>query len=424
MASNMQTVGKKIQGSTSDRISHLPANVMDKILTCMPVRDAVRTSILSRKWRYAWVTLPELVFDDRFCLGLGRPPAYNLLMVVYQVLLLHRGPILKLKLCLPIIPGSPEIDQLLLFVSNNGIEELVLNIGEDELYKLPSSIFSCEQMKHLELNFCLFKPPPSFKGFRKLLSLDLRSVDISFEVFSSLISSCPLLEKLKLVDCPGINDLEISAPKLKCLFFEGEFISSICFKNSPNLARVSLYCRESMTCETSEWDSFFADLPVVEFLELGDGCLESIFAGGVPRRLPSVLSHMKILKLYLDLDEVPSMLCLVRSSPNLKKIEIWLPPTSHEIEYEESLEGPLDLQGWADISLDQLKEVELRDGRCTRFELELVKLVLAKSPILEKMVIVLDDLIQGLESKFLEEVKGLKPLSPLAKVSCKLPSWY
>uniref|UniRef100_A0A7N1A954 F-box domain-containing protein n=1 Tax=Kalanchoe fedtschenkoi TaxID=63787 RepID=A0A7N1A954_KALFE len=40
-----------------DRISDLPSNLLDCILIRMPIRDAVRTSLLSRKWRHRWTHL-------------------------------------------------------------------------------------------------------------------------------------------------------------------------------------------------------------------------------------------------------------------------------------------------------------------------------------------------------------------------------
>ncbi|XP_052188113.1 F-box/FBD/LRR-repeat protein At1g13570-like isoform X2 [Diospyros lotus] len=360
-----------MQGSNSDIISHLPSNVIEEILMRMPIQDAVRTSVLSKKWRYAWVTLPQLVFDDAFYIK-SRTQKNKLMMAIYQVLLLHRGPILKFKLSLSILDSCFEIDQLILFVSNNGIQEFVLDIQKGEPYKLPSSFFSCLQLKHLELRSCLFNPPLSFKGFSRLSSLELWDVVITSKVFSSLISSCPLLEELKLVNSTSISYLEISAPNLTYLFFQGRF-GSICFKNTPKLARVSVYLYESMTGEAYKggeicnWVTFFAGLPVIEFLELDYGCLQLISAGGVPKRLPINLNHLKILKLHLEkVKEVSSILCLVRSSPNLEKFVIWGPING--IADEETAVKLLEVHGWSDICLNQLQEVELREACGSRIE--------------------------------------------------------
>ncbi|XP_047259843.1 uncharacterized protein LOC124892658 [Capsicum annuum] len=49
---------------TPDVISDLPDNVIDVILLRLPCKDAVRTSILSKKWRYHWCRLTELTLDS------------------------------------------------------------------------------------------------------------------------------------------------------------------------------------------------------------------------------------------------------------------------------------------------------------------------------------------------------------------------
>ncbi|CAL5399121.1 unnamed protein product [Camellia sinensis] len=149
-----------------------------------------------------WARLPQLVFDDKFCRESIRNEKNKLVITIYQVLLLHRGPILRFTLSLSGLEGCSEIDQLVLFVSNNGIQEFNLLIRKSEPYKLPSSLFSCLQLKDLTLHSCMFKPPPEkFKGFKSLLRLELCKVAITANIFSSLISSCPLLEELTLEGC-------------------------------------------------------------------------------------------------------------------------------------------------------------------------------------------------------------------------------
>lgn len=47
-----------------DRLSNLPKEIWHSILDCMPVSDAAKTSILSRDWRYIWMSHPNLVFNQ------------------------------------------------------------------------------------------------------------------------------------------------------------------------------------------------------------------------------------------------------------------------------------------------------------------------------------------------------------------------
>ena len=85
-----------------DVLSNLPDSVIDDILTRLPLRKIVRTSILSRKWRYNWHRLPQLKFDQT-------------LWKTTDDLAVHVGPITKFTL-----------DQLIYLLSRNGIQHLVI----------------------------------------------------------------------------------------------------------------------------------------------------------------------------------------------------------------------------------------------------------------------------------------------------------
>lgn len=52
--------------SELDRVSDLPLDLIACILGKMPIREAVRTSVLTKKWRFYYYYIPQLVFDDHF----------------------------------------------------------------------------------------------------------------------------------------------------------------------------------------------------------------------------------------------------------------------------------------------------------------------------------------------------------------------
>ncbi|XLR46292.1 hypothetical protein HN51_030380 [Arachis hypogaea] len=48
-----------------DRISYLPDTILCNILSYLPTKQAVSTSILCRRWRHVWKDLQDLDIDDR-----------------------------------------------------------------------------------------------------------------------------------------------------------------------------------------------------------------------------------------------------------------------------------------------------------------------------------------------------------------------
>ncbi|KAK4383959.1 Retrovirus-related Pol polyprotein from transposon TNT 1-94 [Sesamum angolense] len=178
------------RGLDADRISNLPSNVIDNILTLLPLHDAVRTSVLSKGWQYKWVTVPYLVFDWTFNLS-GN---YSIESIIYQVLLLHRGPIVKFKFCG--FKFGPDINNWLYFLSDHRVEELVLmnSVYNPEQWLISHNLFTFDHLMHLFLANVEVRLPSTFKGFRRLLSLDLISVEFEPEELNMFISKCPMLD--------------------------------------------------------------------------------------------------------------------------------------------------------------------------------------------------------------------------------------
>ena len=97
---------------------------------------------------------------------------------------------------------------------------------------MPSSIFHCQELCHLELSRCRLKVPPTSKGFQNLLVLNLFGVSISQDDIALLISKCPLLETLKLhTGLFNVLHFHIHAPNLVYLEVVG---------TSPLLTNVSI----------------------------------------------------------------------------------------------------------------------------------------------------------------------------------------
>ncbi|KAG2268164.1 hypothetical protein Bca52824_062719 [Brassica carinata] len=270
-------------GESPDLISDLPQSILENILTRLSIRDAIRTSVLSTKWRYKWSTLTDLAFDEK-CVSPSTDRALvetNLVRFITGVLLLHQGPIHKFHLSTSFLQCRPDIDQWLLFLSRNGIKELVLELGR----RVQSPFVSLQ----------VFETHASG-------ALPLRIL-VSPEAIESLISGCPLLEFLSLSYFDSLV-LSISAPNLMYLYLDGEF-KDIFLENTPKLVAISV--------------SMYMHEDVADFEQSSDYNLVK-FLGGVP------LLEKLTIELYQvsfeDANEVLVLLRLVTHSPNLKELKV------------------------------------------------------------------------------------------------------
>ncbi|CAI9278687.1 unnamed protein product [Lactuca saligna] len=101
----------EVQPQSLDRINTLPQDTIEKIPTLLPIQDALRTSVLSKKWRHCWKGMPKLVFDDKYlnCSSSSKEiNKYKFVTTIFHVFLLHNGPILEFSISINI---DTEIDE-------------------------------------------------------------------------------------------------------------------------------------------------------------------------------------------------------------------------------------------------------------------------------------------------------------------------
>lgn len=260
-----------------DITSKLPEHLIDRILSYyyIPLKDVVRTSILSSKWRYRWTTTPYLMFDIEDCYpasNKGRSVrSRKLVRIIDQVLLLHNVVIQVLHI--RGICAVPDIDLWILHASRKSVQQLVLEIDNDQRYTVPCSLYTCESLVHLNLSYCSLRAPSSFKGFKKLLWLILRETILTKHLFESLVSYSPVMEKLILMNCEGLKDLNIDAPNLQSLEIRGVFATITFGCILAKCSEVSIDLKDNMkygiyvdveSCITQ----FFTHLPGIKRLEV------------------------------------------------------------------------------------------------------------------------------------------------------------
>lgn len=316
-----------VRSESCDLITNLPTNIIDTILGCLPLRDVVRTSILSREWRYKWTSCPDIVFDfwfDQMFLG-----GHKLEPLVYQILKLHKGPLLKFVLQVPDLKSNPDIDQWLHLLPNKTLQDLTVHVSRGETHKLTNHLLAFQQLRNLKLYNCAFDPLPGFKGFAKLVSLELQSVALLPEKFGQFIATCPMVERLRLIHCTTFDGLEIVGPKLKHFEFHGVF-KSVTFENCPVLSNVKLTF-SSMDFKSGNRFSLdlvksLSTLAALEDLQLQAYALEDLVEHGAPNKLPVSLRTLKNLHLsdmyFEKIEETSCAISFIRSCPNLQRLKI------------------------------------------------------------------------------------------------------
>ncbi|KAF7133499.1 hypothetical protein RHSIM_Rhsim09G0117200 [Rhododendron simsii] len=396
-------------------INNLPGHIIDCVLNRLPFHDVVRTSILSRKWRGYWATLQHLDLGYEFYLFVkdavekklyshGRYSRYDKYdqyeyeRIISRIFMLHLGPHVKVTLYIPKFDVDehplPDSDQWILYLSRKNIKELTLTYKNRERHLLPRCFFSCRNLTHLELRNIVLEPPLNFEGFRNLIAIQCTGVKFKVSMFESLMYASPLLQKLVFVDCSGLNHFKVSAPNLEILHFEDNHkFETIDFEIVPKLADVTistLYREVDHFARSSHLLEFLTSLPKVTRLSLNGDFLRFLAGDTLPQQLPTtVVEGLKYLELnsldFANFDEVSCALCLIRSTPNLKQLEIQARTTR-----EDTLApkwGYMEVEAPFGCNLDGLRVVKMKLIRGFKPELELVQFLLANSPFLEKMSI-------------------------------------
>ncbi|EHA8588010.1 F-box/FBD/LRR-repeat protein [Cocos nucifera] len=241
----------------ADRLSSLPDAILSSILSLLPVREAVRTSVLSKRWRHVWCHTSDLFLDapnllpshlcfpdsklynlfrdkrDRLILHLSR----RFLSAARTLLAHHQAQKLgTFRLHFPLGHGQSQLlDLWLEHAISREVEILDLNFNKGrpiipldfaQPYNFPfhlllSSPSGANALKRLFLEFSIWNPrPEELECFARLQILEFRRVKITERRVKDLLASCPVLERLVLAKCGDFVGLVVSSDSLKYLYLE------------------------------------------------------------------------------------------------------------------------------------------------------------------------------------------------------------
>ncbi|XP_048333898.2 F-box/LRR-repeat protein At5g02910 isoform X1 [Ziziphus jujuba] len=279
---------KKVQNEpdimAEDRISQLPDSLIHYIFSFLPTIHLVRMSRVSRRWRRMWVSTPFLYFDCQFN-DVTFTKQVNRLSMFLKFLgnclrcrKLYMQPdtfITSLKLHTYYKLGryaAQRVDNWVRFSIQSKVKELDLQVRgyctppfvytASSLMQLKvhmgsevASLSTSSSLTHLELRGLKLEVRFLSK-FPSLKVLSLISVESNYESFQNLISGCPIIQDLHLLDPKEIHPMHGYLCRLD--------ISNIDFP-AKTLKTLSLF---SVTCADQRLECLISGLPLLERLTL------------------------------------------------------------------------------------------------------------------------------------------------------------
>jgi len=222
------------------QLHHLPPDILRGIMSRLTLKEAMRMSILSRKWRRLCKCYPKLVFtratmhNNNAIVDHRKPMQLRFIRGVNSVMRQLRPAnldkfVIKFSLRKR---HTLHINRWVKFSAASWAKHFVLDLcpgqkvskDTDDRYSFPLDIFNakgCSCVKHLRLGFVLLTLLSNCCGFKNLKKLSLHRVSITGEL-QGFLPECPVLEWLSITWCKLVG-LTINQQLGRLLFLRVEY---------------------------------------------------------------------------------------------------------------------------------------------------------------------------------------------------------
>ncbi|KAJ0984830.1 hypothetical protein J5N97_003186 [Dioscorea zingiberensis] len=271
---------------------NLPTELTELILMQLSMRDAFRSSTVSKNWIHAWNTIPKLVLDDKnFTQADNKESMF--VEFVDRVLSSRKGPIVQFHLSTS-IKHKRKINRWLFLSSRDKIKELHLEVRRrgGKKYWVSSRLFSCHELVHLKLVNCKLTPHKTSK-----------------------------LDELALVDLPMITEINIRNTKVRQLNIVGDY-------DSFQLENQSIV---SATLTNKKPSRRFRDVQDLHTIFFCKNLVHLEISGYENVVLPAVRDmKLETVKLNLATSLSGSITNLISQCPQLKNLDVTTDATDYQ----------------------------------------------------------------------------------------------
>ncbi|GKE48561.1 F-box domain containing protein [Tanacetum coccineum] len=241
----------------ADKLSSLPDNLIHKILSFIDIKDTIKTSVLSSRWRFIWTSMPYLNFSTKYHAKLrgygpgGYGPKFHEFASNFLSRRNNQIDVSSLEFHFSDIHCTPDYFQTIMdHACLHNVKQMTItqmNVTYCNDHNFPVCFFSSQSLKHLTLiKFAI-------DHYKSPLTWDLPALT-TLHLYKATLSMCDSV----LVMFPNLKNLTIN----KCIVHEHE-------SNGFNIINSRLL---NLTLEDVKWNVGFVlvDTPQLKNLVFVD----------------------------------------------------------------------------------------------------------------------------------------------------------
>ncbi|KAG9440210.1 hypothetical protein H6P81_020375 [Aristolochia fimbriata] len=439
----------------TDNFKKLPNDVIQHILSFLPLKNAAQTSILSKRWRHLWKEL----LKHANILEFGQGLASTLTREEYAdyldyILLNHKADKID-TFRIFFYPGLAYTEvarKWIEIVTSKEVEEIDLNfrgnprrdkdqglVASRTLKFLPDCFYSCSSITSLRLTSSAFLPPSNFQGFTNLRCLYLCGVNISGETITKIIDNSLVLISLEINACGPLNETRIESNLLKRVTLDCCWYAMDTTLYAPYIDYLNFVGRLSDMPELEDVESlreaiihvmdelgpiggenlfkFLKELRHVRKLDLILKC----YPRHLLRRAPNItFRNLRELELHCfisqdDSEDIRLFFTGCRF-PRMEKFTIRLP--SGNLTWVSGVQTTFiheESQAFLQFNFRRLRQIKIINFMGREHEMQVLELLLERSPILEILVLEFE-VADALTEAITNRLWSMPRASPAAKI--------